>query len=171
MYFPIQAPEPLSQYRYLREVEPRRTAQKERLGGYGGGAGLRKNKPVPVRLVAFPVTEELANLHRMKAKKQSNGKHPSKKVPYLMGWSIFIATFSKNRMPPQTDRDAIRRTLADRKDIQTLEEQLLLRPHSQRLQPTTADAPACLARHGRTLSCTTTSLPLFQQSWLTGGEN
>ena len=63
------SPEPVSQYRDLREVGPRRTAQKERFGGYGGGAGLRKNKPVPVRLVAFPVTKEPANLRRMKAKK------------------------------------------------------------------------------------------------------
>ena len=48
---------------------------------------------------------------------------------------------------PQTDRGAIRRTLADRKHLQTLEEQLLLRPHSQRLQPTTTDTPACPAHH------------------------
>ena len=36
----------------------------------------------------------------MKAKK-TNGKHPSKEVLYLMDWSIFITTLSKDRMTPK----------------------------------------------------------------------
>lgn len=60
-----------------------------------------KHGPVPVRLMAFPVTQEVANLRRMKAKKESNGKNPSKKVLYLMGWSIYITTLSSEQISPR----------------------------------------------------------------------
>ncbi len=45
-----------------------------------------------VRIVAEPVKEEIANLRRMKAKKESSGKNPSKELLSLMSWSIFITT-------------------------------------------------------------------------------
>ncbi len=45
-----------------------------------------------VRIVAKPVKEEIANLRRMKAKKESNSKNPSKELLALMSWSIFITT-------------------------------------------------------------------------------
>jgi hypothetical protein len=57
-----------------------------------------KLNEVTVRLVAFPVPEEVANLRRMKAKKEQKGRAPSKDVLYLMGWSIFITTLSKDHV-------------------------------------------------------------------------
>ena len=47
-----------------------------------------------VRLIAVPVSEELANLRRMKAKKETHGHAPSKQVLKLMSWTIFITTIS-----------------------------------------------------------------------------
>jgi len=45
-----------------------------------------------VRILAAPVTEEIANIRRMKAKKESKNKNPSKEVLALMSWNIFITT-------------------------------------------------------------------------------
>ena len=45
-----------------------------------------------VRIVAEPVTEEVANLRRMKAKKESSHKKPSKELLALMEWTIFITS-------------------------------------------------------------------------------
>jgi hypothetical protein len=50
------------------------------------------NKDIQLRLVAIPVTEEIANLRRMKAKKESNGHAPSQELLRLMSWSIFLVT-------------------------------------------------------------------------------
>jgi ribosomal protein S8 len=50
------------------------------------------NKKVRVRLLAVPVKEEIANLRRMKAKKESKGHAPSEELLRLMSWSIFIVT-------------------------------------------------------------------------------
>ena len=47
-----------------------------------------------VRLVAAPVAPEIANLRRMKAKKESRGHNPSKAVLELMDWTIFITNIS-----------------------------------------------------------------------------
>lgn len=49
----------------------------------------------PVRLVAAPVSEETANLRRMKAKKETKGRNPSKAVLELMDWTIFITTIPR----------------------------------------------------------------------------
>ncbi len=43
-----------------------------------------------VRLIAVPVREEIANIRRMKAKKQTRGHKPSEKMLSLMSWTIFI---------------------------------------------------------------------------------
>ena len=51
-----------------------------------------ENKDIRLRLVAIPVTEEMANLRRMKAKKESNGHAPSEELLQLMSWSIFLVT-------------------------------------------------------------------------------
>jgi hypothetical protein len=48
-----------------------------------------------VRLVAFPVSEETANLRRMKAKKEVRGHNPSAAVLQLMGWTIFLTNLGK----------------------------------------------------------------------------
>ncbi len=45
-----------------------------------------------VRIVAEPVKVEIADLRRMKAKKESSGKNPSEELLALMSWSIFITT-------------------------------------------------------------------------------
>jgi hypothetical protein len=45
-----------------------------------------------VRITARPVNEETANLRRMKTGKESSSKNPSKELPALMSWSIFITT-------------------------------------------------------------------------------
>lgn len=44
------------------------------------------------RILAQPVKEEIANLRRMKAKKESNSKNPSGELLALMSWTIFIVT-------------------------------------------------------------------------------
>lgn len=53
-------------------------------------AGIKKN--IRVRLLAVPVKEEIANLRRMKAKKETKGHAPSQELLNLMSWSIFIVT-------------------------------------------------------------------------------
>ena len=45
---------------------------------------------LPFRILAFPVPEEVANLRRMKAKKENKGHNPSSELLALMGWSIYI---------------------------------------------------------------------------------
>ena len=45
---------------------------------------------IPFRIIAFPVPEEVANLRRMKAKKENKGHNPSTELLGLMGWSIYI---------------------------------------------------------------------------------
>ncbi|MEE4355946.1 MAG: IS4 family transposase [Desulfococcaceae bacterium] len=52
-------------------------------------AGQEKFK---IRITARPVNEETANLRRMKARKESGSKKPSKELPALMSWTIFITT-------------------------------------------------------------------------------
>ena len=45
-----------------------------------------------IRLVAAPVSEEVANIRRMKLKKESSSKKPSAKLLQSMSWTIFITT-------------------------------------------------------------------------------
>jgi hypothetical protein len=54
---------------------------------------LNDKSATKVRLVAFPVTEQIANIRRMNAKKQMKHK-PSKEYLQLLSWSIFITTLS-----------------------------------------------------------------------------
>lgn len=51
-----------------------------------------------VRISARPVNEETANLRRMKAKKESSSKKPSKELLALMSWSIFITTVESQEL-------------------------------------------------------------------------
>lgn len=51
-----------------------------------------ENKDMRFRLMAVPVPEEVANLRRMKAKKETKGHAPSAEVLALMSWSIFLTT-------------------------------------------------------------------------------
>lgn len=58
---------------------------------------LNNEEQTPVRLVAAPVSEEIANLRRMKAKKEQNGHAPSKENLAMMSWTIFITTIKQQR--------------------------------------------------------------------------
>lgn len=51
-----------------------------------------------VRITARPVNEETANMRRMKARKESNHKNPSKELLALMSWTIFITTFENKSL-------------------------------------------------------------------------
>lgn len=55
-----------------------------------------------VRIVAQPVKEEIANQRRMKAKKESNGKNPSKELLALMSWTIFVVTVEDEQFTFET---------------------------------------------------------------------
>lgn len=59
--------------------------------------GSEKSERLQVRVVAIPVPEEVANLRRMKSRKDSRA-NPSKELLFLMGWSIFITTLSKEEV-------------------------------------------------------------------------
>jgi len=52
------------------------------------------DKDLKVRLVAVPVNEEIANLRRMKAKKETKGHAPSQDILMLMSWTIFVTTIT-----------------------------------------------------------------------------
>lgn len=45
-----------------------------------------------LRIIAAPVSEEVANVRRMKAKKETKGRKCSNDLLQLMGWTIFITT-------------------------------------------------------------------------------
>ena len=63
---------------------------------------LNNNKRTPVRLVAAPVDEETANLRRMKEKKKKKGHNPSKKLLFMMSWTIFITDLPRDRFEFKT---------------------------------------------------------------------
>lgn len=56
---------------------------------------LNNKEQTPVRLVSAPVSEEVANHRRMKAKKEACGHNPSAEVLALMDWTIFLTTAAK----------------------------------------------------------------------------
>ena len=51
---------------------------------------LNNTERTPIRLVSAPVSEEVANFRRMKAKKEMKGHNPSADVLALMDWTIFL---------------------------------------------------------------------------------
>ena len=59
---------------------------------------------VPVRLVALPVPEEVANLRRHKAKTSAQRRHrspPGKAHLFLMGWNLFLTNVPVLIWPPK----------------------------------------------------------------------
>lgn len=56
---------------------------------------LTDNERTKVRLIAKPVAPEIANLRRMKAKKEIRGHNPSPEILFLMSWTVFITTIPK----------------------------------------------------------------------------
>lgn len=53
---------------------------------------LNNQEKTKVRLVAFPVNEEIGNIRRMKAKKDCRKQNMSEEALKLMSWTIFITT-------------------------------------------------------------------------------
>ena len=59
----------------------------------------------PMRLVALPVPEEVANLRRARAKKSAKrrGRNPhSPTYMFLLGWNIFLTNVPRSTWPPKT---------------------------------------------------------------------
>lgn len=48
----------------------------------------------PLRLVAAPVTEELANRRRQQLRRDTKGHHPSAELCELCGWTIYLTTLT-----------------------------------------------------------------------------
>jgi hypothetical protein len=65
-------------------------AELRRNGSLDRTVVLNDKKRTTVRLVSAPVTEEVANHRRMKAKKEMKGHNPSAEVLALMNWTIFL---------------------------------------------------------------------------------
>ncbi len=57
---------------------------------------LNDKQRTPIRVVSAPVSEETANLRRMKEKKKAKGHKPSKKLLFLMSWTIFITNLPRS---------------------------------------------------------------------------
>ena len=88
---------------------------------------------VPLRLVALPVPEEIANLRRMKARKEIKQHVPSPEVLALMSWTIFFTTLTDAGITPPRPPGALWITLAHRVHLQNLENEFPLRPTPQGL--------------------------------------
>lgn len=58
---------------------------------------LNNTEQTTVRLLAAPVSQQVANSRRMKAKKEIHGRNPSVEVLALMGWTIFITTIPRSK--------------------------------------------------------------------------
>ena len=59
---------------------------------------------VPVRLVALPVPEEVANLRRHRAKASAQRRHrspPGREHLFLMGWNLFLTNVPASTWPPK----------------------------------------------------------------------
>ncbi len=63
---------------------------------------LNDKERTPIRIVATPVSEEIANIRRMKAKKRMNGHNPSANLLFLMGWTIFIINLPRDKFSFKT---------------------------------------------------------------------
>ncbi len=55
------------------------------------------NEKYKARIIGQLVNEETANLRRMKAKKESSSKNPSKQLLALMSWTIYITTIDTQK--------------------------------------------------------------------------
>jgi hypothetical protein len=62
---------------------------------------LGKRKRVPVRLIALPVPDAVANSRRRKARASRDKRHtPSPKRLFLMGWNILVTNVAPDRWTP-----------------------------------------------------------------------
>ena len=81
VYRDVQSDEPLDLPKLLR-----------RHGSLDMEIALNNPERTRVRLVAAPVSEQTANLRRMKGRKETHGHNPSAAVLELMGWTIFLTS-------------------------------------------------------------------------------
>jgi hypothetical protein len=70
------------------------TSLLEKMGKLDMLVCLNNKNQTKVRVVAVPVSQEVANIRKMKAKKESKGHNPSQGVLKLMEWTIFITNIS-----------------------------------------------------------------------------
>ncbi len=59
---------------------------------------IGKNKDIKVRVMATPVSEELANIRRMNAKREAKNHVCSENLLKLLGWSIFVTTIEDEEL-------------------------------------------------------------------------
>ena len=77
---------------------------------------LNNTEQTTVRLLAVPVSNQVANSRRMKAKKEIHGRNPSIEVLAQMGWTIFITTIPRS----EADFDKISKTYQLRWQIEII---------------------------------------------------
>lgn len=64
---------------------------------------IGRDHKLPVRLVAMPVPEHIANERRRKAKNNRDGRcNPSKESLQLLGWEIFVANVERDKWESST---------------------------------------------------------------------
>jgi hypothetical protein len=68
----------------------------ERFGSLDIEVCLNNKERTKVRLLALPVSHEVANNRRMKAKKEMKGRSPNEDLLKLMDWTIFITTILRS---------------------------------------------------------------------------
>lgn len=90
----------ISRYKHPTALYDPATGQKinllellTRAGSVDMVVGTGSEPTVPIRLMAFPVSEETANVRRMRAKKEMNYP-PSQDLLKLMSWTIFFTTIT-----------------------------------------------------------------------------
>lgn len=74
----------------LKEIDLLKRLQTEKTLDIIAVAGKEKN--IKVRILAAAVPEEVANIRRMKAKKEAKSRGCSYELLQLLGWTIFITT-------------------------------------------------------------------------------
>ncbi|MCK4694638.1 MAG: transposase [Candidatus Cloacimonetes bacterium] len=72
-------------------------ARLEREGKLDIDVYLSDENRTRVRLIAAPVSQEVANNRRMKAKREIKGRKPSDKMLHQMSWTIFITTIPQSQ--------------------------------------------------------------------------
>jgi hypothetical protein len=77
---------------------------------------LNNTEQTTVRLLAAPVSHQVANSRRMKAKKEIHGRNPSIEVLAQMGWTIYITTIPRS----QADFNMISKTYQLRWQIEII---------------------------------------------------
>lgn len=63
---------------------------------------LNNKMRTPVRIVSAPVSEETANLRRMKEKRKLKGHKPSENLLFLMSWTVFITNLPRSEFSFET---------------------------------------------------------------------